>query len=111
MSNLSPTIKSIQDVMRQDAGINGDAQRIEQMVWLLFLKVFDALEEELELTRDAYRSPIPENLRWRNWAADPEGITGDVLLDFVNNELFPKLKSLAADPVRNPRGWVVRGVF
>ena len=68
MSNLSPVIKSIQDVMRQDAGINGDAQRIEQMVWLLFLKVFDALEEELELTRDDYRSPIPENLRWRNWA-------------------------------------------
>ena len=111
MSNLSPVIKSIQDVMRQDAGINGDAQRIEQMVWLLFLKVFDALEEELELTRDDYRSPIPENLRWRNWAADPEGVTGDALLDFVNNQLFPKLKNLAADPVRNPRGWVVRGVF
>jgi type I restriction enzyme M protein len=111
MSNLSPVIKSIQDVMRQDAGINGDAQRIEQMVWLLFLKVFDALEEELELTRDDYRSPIPENLRWRNWAADPEGITGDALLDFVNNQLFPKLKNLVADPLRNPRGWVVRGVF
>lgn len=58
MSNLTPVIKSIQDVMRQDAGINGDAQRIEQMVWLLFLKVFDALEEELELTRDDYKSPI-----------------------------------------------------
>lgn len=111
MSNLSPVIKSIQDVMRQDAGINGDAQRIEQMVWLLFLKVFDAQEEELELTRDDYKSPIPEDLRWRNWAADPEGITGDTLLDFVNNQLFPKLKNLAADPVRNPRGWVVRGVF
>lgn len=111
MSNLSPVIKSIQDVMRQDAGINGDAQRIEQMVWLLFLKVFDAQEEELELTRDDYKSPIPEDLRWRNWAADPEGITGDTLLDFVNNKLFPKLKNLAADPVRNPRGWVVRGVF
>lgn len=111
MSNLTPVIKSIQDVMRQDAGINGDAQRIEQMVWLLFLKVFDALEEELEVTRDNYKSPIPEHLRWRNWAADPEGTTGDALLDFVNNTLFPKLKSLAADPVRNPRGWVVRGVF
>lgn len=111
MSNLSPTVKAIQDVMRQDAGINGDAQRIEQMVWLLFLKVFDALEEELELTRDDYKSPIPENLRWRHWAADPEGITGDGLLDFVNNQLFPTLKNLPADPVRNPRGWVVRGVF
>ena len=79
--------------MRQDAGINGDAQRIEQMVWLLFLKVFDALEEELELTRDDYKSPIPEHLRWRQWAADPEGITGEALLDFVNNTLFPKLKA------------------
>jgi type I restriction enzyme M protein len=111
MSNLSPIIKSIQDVMRQDAGINGDAQRIEQMVWLLFLKVFDALEEELELTREDYKSPIPAQLRWRNWAADPEGITGDELLAFVNGELFSTLKNLPADPVRNPRGWVVRGVF
>ena len=111
MSNLSPVIKSIQDVMRQDAGINGDAQRIEQMVWLLFLKVFDALEEELELTRDDYQSPIPDQLRWRHWAADAEGITGDALLDFVNNTLFPTLKNLPADAVRNARGWVVRGVF
>jgi type I restriction enzyme M protein len=111
MSNLTPVIKSIQDVMRQDAGINGDAQRIEQMVWLLFLRVFDALEEELELTRDDYRSPIPDHLRWRNWASDPEGVTGDALLDFVNNTLFPRLKNLPADPVRNPRGWVVRQVF
>jgi type I restriction enzyme M protein len=109
--NLTPLVKSIQDVMRQDAGINGDAQRIEQMVWLLFLKVFDALEDELELTRDAYKSPLPEHLRWRAWAADPEGITGEPLLDFVNNTLFPKLKNLPADPVRNPRGYVVRSVF
>ena len=72
MSNLSPIVKSIQDIMRQDAGINGDAQRIEQMVWLLFLKVFDALEEELELTRDGYKSPIPAHLRWRTWAASPK---------------------------------------
>ena len=111
MSNLSPIIKSLQDVMRQDAGINGDAQRIEQMVWLLFLKVFDALEEELELTRDDYKSPIPTNLRWRTWAADPEGITGDELLAFVNGELFTTLKNLPADPARNPRGYVVRSVF
>ena len=111
MSNLSPVIKSIQDVMRQDAGINGDAQRIEQMVWLLFLKVFDAQEEELELTRDGYKSPIPEHLRWRNWATDPEGITGEALLDFVNNQLFPRLKNLGVDLQRNPRGFVVRSVF
>ena len=111
MSNLTPTIKSIQDVMRQDSGVDGDAQRISQLTWLLFLKVFDALEEELELTRDAYTSPIPEALRWRNWAADSEGMTGDGLLEFVNGQLFPGLKGLSADPVRNPRGTVVRGVF
>ena len=73
--------------------------------------MFDALEEELELTRDDYQSPIPESMRWRNWAADAEGMTGDVLLSFVNNELFATLKSLSGDAVRNPRGFVVRGVF
>lgn len=110
-NNLTALIKSLQDVMRQDAGINGDAQRIEQMVWLLFLRMFDALEEELELTRDRYTSPIPQPLRWRSWATSAEGITGDALLDFVNGQLFPGLKNLQADPVRNPRGYVVRGVF
>ena len=102
MSHLSTVIKSIQDVMRQDSGVDGDAQRISQLTWLLFLKVFDAQEEELELTRDAYRSPIPEHLRWRNWAADAEGITGDALLDFVNAQLFPKLKALPGDAERRP---------
>jgi type I restriction enzyme M protein len=111
MSNLTPTIKSIQDVMRQDSGVDGDAQRISQLTWLLFLKVLDALEEELELTHDSYTSPVPERLRWRNWAADAEGMTGDTLLGFVNNELFPGLKALSADPLRNPRGYVVRSVF
>ena len=111
MSNLTPLIKSIQDIMRQDSGVDGDAQRISQLTWLLFLKVFDALEEELELTRDHYQSPIPEAMRWRHWAADPEGMTGEALLDFVDNQLFATLKSLSADPVRNPRGYVVRGVF
>ena len=111
MSNLSTVIKSIQDVMRQDSGVDGDAQRISQLTWLLFLKVFDAQEEELELTRDAYQSPIPEHLRWRHWAADAEGVTGEALLDFVNVQLFPKLKALPGDAERNPRGFVVRSVF
>jgi type I restriction enzyme M protein len=116
MSNLTSVIKSIQDVMRQDSGVDGDAQRISQLTWLLFLKVFDAQEEELELTRehgmsDGYKSPIPEHLRWRHWAADAEGLTGEGLLDFVNAELFPKLKALPGDAVRNPRGFVVRSVF
>ena len=97
MSNLTPVIKSIQDIMRQDSGVDGDAQRISQLTWLLFLKVFDALEEELEHTRDDYQSPIAEHLRWRNWAADAEGMTGDALLDFVDKQLFPALKGLSAD--------------
>ncbi|HWH84910.1 MAG TPA: class I SAM-dependent DNA methyltransferase [Burkholderiaceae bacterium] len=111
MSNLSSVIKSIQDVMRQDSGVDGDAQRISQLTWLLFLKVFDAQEAELELTRDGYRSPIPEHLRWRHWADDAEGRTGEGLLEFVNAQLFPKLKTLPGDTERNPRGFVVRGVF
>lgn len=82
--------------MRQDAGINGDAQRIEQMVWLFFLKVYDAQEEEWECTRDEeYESIIPEELRWRNWAVDSKdgkALTGDALLSFVNEKLFPVLK-------------------
>lgn len=111
MTNLTPVIKSIQDVMRQDSGVDGDAQRISQLTWLLFLKVFDALEEELELTRDHYQSPIPEALRWRNWATNDEGETGERLIDFVDNQLLPTLRNLNADPVRNPRGTVVRSVF
>ena len=111
MSNISTVIKSIQDEMRQDSGVDGDAQRISQLTWLLFLKVFDAQEEELELTREGYKSPVPEHLRWRNWATDAEGITGDGLLDFVNSQLFPKLKTLPGDAERNPRGFVVRSVF
>jgi type I restriction enzyme M protein len=111
MSNLSSVIKSIQDIMRQDSGVDGDAQRISQLTWLLFLKVFDALEEELELTRDHYTSPIPDEMRWRHWAANAEGITGDELLDFVDNQLFATLKNLPGDARRNPRGFVVRGVF
>jgi type I restriction enzyme M protein len=116
MSNLSSVIKSMQDVMRQDSGVDGDAQRISQLTWLLFLKVFDAQEEELELTQGSggthgYKSPIPDHLRWRNWATDAEGLTGDDLLNFVNGDLFPKLKSLAGDAERNPRGFVVRSVF
>ena len=92
MSNVSGIIKSIQDIMRKDVGVDGDAQRISQLVWLFFLKIFDDREAELELIEDDYESPLPEHLRWRNWAADPEGMTGDALADFVNNQLFPTLK-------------------
>ena len=95
MAIQSGFIKRIRDIMRMDAGINGDAQRIEQMVWMLFLKVYDAKEDDWELNEDDYESIIPEDLRWRNWAkADSNGhaMTGDKLLNFVNNTLFPVLK-------------------
>src|ERR1019366_2355926 len=91
---LTTTIKSIQDIMRKDVGVDGDAQRIGQLTWLLFLKVFDDREREAEAIEDRFRSPIPANLRWRNWAANPEGITGEPLMEFVNLQLFPKLKTL-----------------
>jgi type I restriction enzyme M protein len=94
MSNLTSTIKSIQDIMRKDAGVDGDAQRISQLGWMLFLKIFDEKENEWEVIYDDYKSPIPKDLRWRNWAADEEGMTGDELLGFVNNSLFPRMKEL-----------------
>lgn len=95
MGNLNSFVKRIRDIMRNDAGINGDAQRIEQIAWMLFLKVYDAKEEDWEISEDDYRSIIPEPCRWRNWAADDRSgtaLTGDKLLEFVNNTLFPVLK-------------------
>ena len=101
-------VKSIQDVMRQDTGVDGDAQRISQLCWMFFLKIIDDQDQELELLKDDYRSPIPPALQWRAWAADPEGITGEELLAFVNGTLFPKLKDLAP---ATPRARTVRDVF
>jgi type I restriction enzyme M protein len=108
---ITTTVKSIQDIMRKDAGVDGDAQRIGQLVWMFFLKIFDDRERELELLDDKYKSPLPKKLRWRNWAADPEGITGDALLDFVNNELFKKLKDLTVSQNGDQRSLVIRSVF
>lgn len=108
--SISGVIKSIQNIMRKDVGIDGDAQRIGQLGWMLFLKIFDAREQERELLED-YTSPIPEKLRWRNWAADPEGITGDALLEFVDDELFPTLRSLPVSEEPKDPSVVVRGVF
>jgi type I restriction-modification system DNA methylase subunit len=84
MPNVSNIVKSIQDIMRKDAGTYGDAQRLEQLGWMFFLKIFDDREKELDLLRDKYKSPLPKELRWSTWAADDEGITGDALLSFVN---------------------------
>ncbi|WP_112875529.1 N-6 DNA methylase [Paracoccus endophyticus] len=101
-------VKSIQDIMRQDTGVDGDAQRISQLCWMFFLKIIDDQDQELELFKDGYRSPIPKQLQWRAWAADPEGITGEELLAFINDDLFPTLKNLAS---LTPRARTVRGVF
>lgn len=113
--SLSTTIKTIQDIMRKDVGVDGDAQRIGQLVWLLFLKIWDDREQELELVEEAFVSPLvnvtwtdvagetrtAKDLRWRTWAADPEGITGDKLLAFVNETLFPALKGMEPGPTTN----------
>ena len=106
---ISNFVKRIQDVMRNDSGVNGDAQRIEQIVWILFLKIYDAKEETWELLNDNYKSIIPEGLKWRDWAVDRkdgEALTGDALLDFVNNTLFPTLKNLEID-VDTPMSQVI----
>lgn len=100
--NLSSTIKSIQDIMRKDDGVDGDAQRLGQLTWMLFLKVFDQREEEWEDDDTSYKSPLPEALRWRSWAAYVPGVDGKKapqkaasdIIGFVNNQLFPALKEL-----------------
>jgi type I restriction enzyme M protein len=112
MSNVSGIIKSIQDIMRKDVGVDGDAQRISQLVWMFFLKIFDDREAELEMLEENYKSPLPDHLRWRAWASDPEGMTGEELSDFVNLQLFPTLKNkLNTQGPHGKRALVVRSVF
>ena len=111
---LTNFVKNIRNIMRNDAGINGDAQRIEQIAWMLFLKVYDEKENDWEFNEDDYRSFIPENCRWRNWAhdeGDGEAMTADRLLDFVNNTLFPTLKNLEVTPDTPMRSAIVRITF
>lgn len=108
--SISSTIKSIQDIMRKDVGVDGDAQRLSQLVWLLFLKIFDDRESEWELLQDKYKSPLPEKYRWRNWAANAEGMTGDELKQFLDNDLFPALQNLEAKG-GDQRAYVIRSVF
>lgn len=109
--SLSTLIKVIQDIMRKDVGIDGDAQRISQIVWLLFLKIFDDREQEWALTIDGYSSPLPRKYQWSAWAKNPEGITGDALITFVNGELFPELKQLATKAGVSEQGRVIGSVF
>ncbi|WP_026759370.1 type I restriction-modification system subunit M [Selenomonas ruminantium] len=107
-------VKKIRDIMRMDAGINGDAQRIEQLVWLLFLRVYDVKEADWEFDDDDYQSIIPEECRWRNWAEPDENghaLTGDELLDFVNNTLFPTLKELNVSSDTPIKKAIVKSTF
>jgi len=110
MSSIQSIIKSIRDIMRQDTGLNGDAQRIEQLGWMLFLKIFSDKDKELELMDDKYTSPIPTKYHWDAWAADDEGITGDELLNFIDNGLFPALRQIDVSTA-NRRALIVREVF
>lgn len=114
MSNLSGFVKRLRDIMRNDAGINGDAQRIEQIAWMLFLKVYDTKEQDWDLAEKDYKSIIPEECRWSNWAVDDKSgkaMTGDSLLEFVNNTLFPTLKKLAVTPETPIKKSIVRTTF
>src|SRR5664280_2080494 len=109
--SVRATVKGIQDIMRQDVGVDGDAQRISQLCWMFFLKILDDQDQEFELMQRGYTSPLPVDLRWGAWAAHPEGMTGNTLLDFINDELFPSLKELPIVGANKHRRRVVRSVF
>ena len=110
MSNIGGVIKTIRDIFRKDPGLSGDAQRIEQLGWMIFLKLFDDKDKEKEILDTNYKSPIPAEFQWRAWAEDDEGMTGDVLIDFINNKLFPKLKNLSVG-LDDKLGFIIRNVF
>ena len=114
MPNISSIIKNVRNIMRnEDQGISGDAQRLEQLGWMLFLKILDDKDQELELIRDRYQSVVPEKFQWRTWAANPEGITGDELLEFINDArtgLFASLRDLKSTSAPH-RAALVREVF
>ena len=109
--SVSAIIKSVQDIMRQDSGVDGDAQRISQLVWMLFLKVFDSKEKEWDALSDNYTYIIPDGLRWSDWAENDEGITGEELLDFVNNKLFKTIKDWEINEKSNPKTILIKSFF
>lgn len=110
MSNISNIIKSLQNIMWKDPGVSGDAQRLEQLGWMITLKIIDDKEAELELLNDDYVSVIPSELQWRNWAGDSEGITGDAMKDFIDSKLFPGLQNLDISD-GNKRAILIRDIF
>jgi len=107
--SIGNIVHTIRNIMRKDPGVDGDAQRISQMTWMIFLKVFDSMEEEKEAEDSSYKSPLPDEIRWRNWASDEEGITGEELLDFINKKIFEKIKNL--DVENNKKAQIVKQVF
>lgn len=112
--SITSFVKNMQNIMRNDAGISGDAQRLEQIVWILFLKVYAAKEEQWELHDDHYTSIIPEECRWENWAVDKKdgkSLTGEGLLDFVNTTLFPTLKTLPIDELTPVSKSIIKFAF
>lgn len=109
MPNISSVIKAIQDIMRKDTGVDGDAQRLSQIVWMLFLKIFADKEAEYEIMDDNYKSPLDSEYRWQNWAMNEEGLTGDELIDFINNRLFPYLQNL--DNNSDKRAFIIKNIF
>ena len=110
MKNIGNIIKTLQNIMRKDPGVSGDAQRIEQLGWMIFLKIMDDKDKELEIINEKFKSSIPNALQWRNWAGNDEGITGDELKDFIDNKLFPKLKNLDISS-GNKRALIIREIF
>lgn len=114
MAELNGIIKKMRNIMRNDAGVSGDAQRIEQLTWLLFLKIYDAKEEEWEIMENDYVSIIPDKYKWRNWAVDNkdgQALTGTALLEFVDKELFPALLNLEIDVDTPVRQAIVKAAF
>ena len=109
MADIGGIIKTLQNIMRKDQGVSGDAQRIEQLGWMITLKIIDDKDSEMELLDDDYKSVIPEKLQWRNWAADSEGMTGDALQEFVDNKLIPGLKKIDVS-TGNKRAILIRDI-
>jgi len=110
MKNIGNIIKTLQNIMRKDPGVSGDAQRIEQLGWMISLKILDDKDKEIELFNEKYVSPIPKDLQWRNWAADDEGITGDELQEFIDAKLMPQLKNLDLSS-GNKRTLIIHDIF
>jgi type I restriction enzyme M protein len=110
MKNIGTIIKRLQNTMRKDQGVSGDAQRIEQLGWMITLKILDDKDKELEILQEAYASPIPAAVQWRAWAADAEGMTGDELKEFIDQKLFPALKNLDIS-TGNKRALIIREIF